>query len=809
MNATSQAENYNTSQDSDLMNLQDHFFLCLSQWRWILLSVFLCCGIALWHILTTQPVYQRTATIMIKDDSNSSMINGSVGAVFSDMGVGVTESNVYNEMLAIQAPALLTETGKRLDYNVNYEKPGTFHSIPLYGEQLPVKVIFHSLTPEDFGTLTLTLKGTNSFELSEFTYNGEEDPQERVIKGRFNTMINTPLGKITVLPTAGLRDYLEDNRPIAVSRSDYYSMTNRIGANLSTNLAETKGTLIAITFSDVLPQRAEDVINTLLDVYKEKWVEDKNQMTIATSKFITERLGVIERELGDVDQNISSYKSSHLLPDVKAASGIYMQMAQENASEIMKLNTQKAIATFVQSFLKENVKNNQLLPVNTGIDNRGIELQINEYNNTLLDRNNLVTNSSEKNPLLATYDQKLESLRSSLLTGINNLIVSLNTQIKHWEQSENRTSEQIASNPEQAKYLQAVGREQKVKEALYLFLLQKREENELSQAFTAYNTRIISPPCGSIYPVSPVRRNIMLIAFAIGLAIPIGLIYLRESLNTKLRGRKDLENVKVPFVGEIPFCKNRHVKRGLMFWKKKSETGRHLVVKAGARNVVNEAFRIVRTNLEFMLRNSDGKVILITSFNPGSGKSFIAMNMASSFALKGKRVLVIDGDLRHGTSSKYVGTPEEGLCDYLSGQVDNVQRVIVQDYHNPTLYVLPIGTMPPNPTELLQNERMTSAVSELRQQFDYVIIDCPPIEVVADTQILAPMADRTIFIVRTGLLERSMIREIDKLYDSAKYPNMSLILNGSKGHGDRHGYRYRYGYGYGYGYGYHYGGDEK
>lgn len=809
MNATSQAENYNTSQDSDLMNLQDHFFLCLSQWRWILLSVFLCCGIALWHILTTKPVYQRTATIMIKDDSNSSMINGNVGAVFSEMGVNAGESNVYNEMLAIQAPALLTETGKRLDYNVNYEKPGTFHSIPLYGERLPVKVIFHSLTPEDFGTLTLTLKGTNSFELSEFTYNGEEDPQERVIKGRFNTMINTPLGKITVLPTAGLRDYLEDNRPIAVSRSDYYSMTNRIGANLSTSLAETKGTLIAITFQDVLPQRAEDVINTLLDVYKEKWVEDKNQMTIATSKFITERLGVIERELGDVDQNISSYKSSHLLPDVKAASGIYMQMAQENASEIMKLNTQKAIATFVQSFLKENVKNNQLLPVNTGIDNRGIELQINEYNNTLLDRNNLVTNSSEKNPLLATYDQKLESLRSSLLTGINNLIVSLNTQIKHWEQSENRTSEQIASNPEQAKYLQAVGREQKVKEALYLFLLQKREENELSQAFTAYNTRIISPPCGSIYPVSPVRRNIMLIAFAIGLAIPIGLIYLRESLNTKLRGRKDLENVKVPFVGEIPFCKNQHAKRGLMFWKKKSETGRHLVVKAGARNVVNEAFRIVRTNLEFMLNTSNGKVILITSFNPGSGKSFIAMNMASSFALKGKRVLVIDGDLRHGTSSKYVGNPEEGLCDYLSGQLDNVQRVIVQDYHNPTLYVLPIGTMPPNPTELLQNERMTSAISELRQQFDYVIIDCPPIEVVADTQILAPMADRTIFIVRTGLLERSMIREIDKLYNSEKYPNMSLILNGSKGHGDRHGYRYRYGYGYGYGYGYHYGGDEK
>ena len=791
------------------MTLQDHLYLCLSHWRWILLSVVICCGLALWHILRTQPTYQRTATIMIKDDSNSSMINGSVGAVFSEMGVNSAESNVYNEMLAIQAPSLLTETGKRLDYNVNYEKPGTFHNIPLYGERLPVKVIFHSLTPEDFGSFTLDIKDANTFEMSGFMFNGEEDPHERTLKGRFNAILNTPLGKITVLPTAGLRDYLQDNRPVFVSRSDYYSMTNRIAANLSTSLAETKGTLIAITFRDVLPQRAEDVINTLLDVYKEKWVEDKNQLTIATTRFITERLGVIERELGDVDQNISSYKSSHLLPDVKAASGIYMQMAQENASEIMKLNTQKAIATYVQSFLKENVKNNQLLPVNTGIDNRGIEVQIGEYNGTLLERNNLVANSSDKNPLLATYDQKLESLRTSLLTGINNLIVSLNTQIKHWEQSENRTSEQIASNPEQAKYLQTVGREQKVKEALYLFLLQKREENELSQAFTAYNTRIISPPSGSIYPVSPVRRNILLIAFALGLAIPIGLIYLRESLNSKLRGRKDLENLKVPFVGEVPFNRNRHARRSLKFWGKKGEEGRHLVVKAGARNVVNEAFRIVRTNLEFMLNSDGGKVVVITSFNPGSGKSYVSMNMASSFALKEQRVLVIDGDLRHGSTSKYVGSPEKGLTQFLSGQTNDVRSLIVQDYNNPSLYVLPIGSIPPNPTELLQNEKLAQFIQEARSEYDYIIIDCPPIEVVADTQILAQYADRTIFVIRVGLLERSMIKELDKLYISNKYPNMSLLLNGSKGPGGSQGHRYRYGYGYGYGYGYNYGSDKK
>ena len=265
----------------------------------------------------------------------------------------------------------------------------------------------------------------------------------------------------------------------------------------------------------------------------------------------------------------------------------------------------------------------------------------------------------------------------------------------------------------------------------------------------------------------------------------------------------------MPFVGEVPFNLNRHARRSLMRWGQKREEGRHLVVKAGARNVVNEAFRIVRTNLEFMLNSDGGKVVVITSFNPGSGKSFISINMASSFALNEKRVLVIDGDLRHGSTSKYVGSPEKGLTQFLSGQTNDVRSLIVQDYNNPSLYVLPIGSIPPNPTELLQNEKLAQFIQEARSEYDYIIIDCPPIEVVADTQILAQHADRTIFVIRVGLLERSMIKELDKLYLSNKYPNMSLLLNGSKGPGGSQGYRYRYGYGYGYGYGYNYGSDKK
>ncbi len=805
--STPSSHKQNISQEESFLTLKDLTYLCISHWQWFILSLAVCVGVAVMYLLATPPSYQRTATILVKEDSKSKSVASDVASMFSDMGLTAGQSNVYNELNAIQSPAVLLEAGKRLEYNVEYKVSGTFHKEVLYGKSLPVKVIFHDLRPEQSAGFTVRLKDDKTFEVYDFLLSGREDLPDTPVTGKYNTEVKTPVGCITVVPAVNFPTFLKESEPIFVSRTNLYDMTGHIKSGLRASIVDEKATLIELAYTDVLPKRAEDVINTIISVYKESWMKDKNLMTTATSNFITERLGVIERELGDVDEDISSYKSSHLLPDVETASSLYMEQSKENANKILLLSTQRSICNYVKGYLTEGSKKNQVLPVNSGVESPAIESQIAEYNNTLLQRNSLVSNSSETNPLVQDLDQNLESQRSAILSSINNLIVSLDTQISHLQQSEVRTTSQIASSPSQAKYLQSVGRQQKVKEALYLFLLQKREENELSQAFTAYNTRVISAPSGKLQPIAPVKRNILLVALMLGVLIPVGVIFIRETTDTKVRGRKDLDSLTVPFLGEIPYYTGggkRH------WWQTKKPADQHVVVvKSGKRDVINEAFRVLRTNIEFV--SNDGcdraNVILFTSFNAGSGKSFLSINMAKSFAIRDKKVLVIDCDLRRGTSSEYVGSPEKGLTDYLSGKATDLQELIVSDEDVASMNVLPMGTMPPNPTELLYSEHLAPMFETLRQQYDYIFIDCPPVEIVADTQILEKHADRVIFVVRSGLLERSMVKELQKLYDEKKHANMSLILNGTESSGGRYGKYgyYRYGYGYGYGYGYHYG----
>ena len=449
------------------------------------------------------------------------------------------------------------------------------------------------------------------------------------------------------------------------------------------------------------------------------------------------------------------------------------------------------MARYIRNYLTNAAAKNQLRPANSGIESSAIEAQIAEYNTLQLRRNDLVANSSERNPLVADMDQSLQNLRGAIVSSIDNLMVTLNTQLRSLQQSEQHTTAQLAANPSQGKYLLSVERQQKVKESLYLFLLQKREENELSQAFTAYNTRVITPPTGSPAPTSPVKKNILLVAVALGLIVPFGTIFARESLNTRLRGRKDLEALSLPFAGEIPLAAAKGKKR------QAGDTS-EIVISQGRRDVVNEAFRVLRTNMEFMLGDNaaaGGKatVTLFTSFNPGSGKTFLAVNTAACIALKGKRVLVIDGDLRRASASAYVGSPHRGLSDYLAHRIDDIAPAIVQADGHPTLDILPVGTIPPNPTELLAEPRFATLIDELRARYDYIFIDCPPIDVVADTQIISKAADRTMFIVRAGLLEREMLPELQRLYDEHRYPGMALVLHGTAG--TRHS---RYGYHYGY-----------
>lgn len=778
--------------NDDFLRIQDLFILCLAKWYWFVISLAILLGAATIYLLKTPPVYTRSASLLIKEDGKSGSGNEAAG-VLGDIDIFRTSTNINNEMLSMQSPAVMYEVVRRLHLDVNYTTDGRFYDPVIYGSDNPYEVSFFDLGDAESASFTLRPDKDGQVKLTDFTRNGEEADGDAVTA--LNDTVQTPVGRLLVNARPGST---AAQQTVFVSRISMQDATADYSSRLSVALNDEKSTVVNLTLQDVCTQRAEDVLNTLISVYNENWVKDKNQIAVSTSMFINERLGVIERELGNVDEDISSYKSENLLPDVQAAASMYMAESSETNAKIQTLNTQLSMTRYVRSYLTGASSRNQLLPANSGIENSGIEKQIAEYNTLQLRRNDLVANSSETNPLVVDMDHSLHALRDAIIRTLDNYVTTLNTQLRALQQSARQTTARIAANPSQGKYLLSVERQQKVKESLYLFLLQKREENELSQAFTAYNTRVIMPPSGSMVPTAPAKKNILLIAFVIGLIVPVAVIFLRESMNTRIRGRKDLEALTLPFVGEIPQAATK--KKGMS--DKKSTENSPIVVHEGSRDIINEAFRVLRTNLEFMTdKEQHSNVIVVTSFNPGSGKSFLAMNIAVSLAIKQKKVLVIDGDMRHGSTSAYIGSPQTGLSNYLSGHVNNLKDIIVTDARHANLQFLPVGTIPPNPTELLFSDRLKQLIDTVRSQYDYIFIDCPPIEMVADTQIIEQLADRTLFVVRTGLLERSMLPELQRIYDEKKYKNMALILNGTVGSGGHYGYRYGYRYGYHYGYG--------
>lgn len=776
----------------DFIRIQDLFYLCLGRWYWFVLSLGVCFGFAVWYLLKTPPVYTRTASILIKDNSNGK----STGAMedFADLGMFSTNTNVVNEMATLQSPDFMREVVSRLNLNTDYHVDGHFHQKTVYGDQLPVKATLVDVPENGWVTFTLQLLKDGSVSLNDFQ-KGEEKIDGRTT-GKLNDTLSCAVGNIVVTPTSSYEE--GEEMQLYVSHIPVKSAADAYLPNLSVTQKNEKSNIVSLSFNDVSTQRAEDVLNTLIAVYNENWVRDKNQIAVSTSMFINERLGVIERELGDVDNNISSYKSEHLLPDVQAAAGMYMSQASETNTAIKELKNQAYIACYIRNSLNSETSKYQLLPVvSTTFGNSNLSSQISEYNTQLMERNNLISHSSVKNPLIKEMDASINALRDALISSIDNELVALDAQIKSQKSFSKQITSQIASIPNQEKYLLSVERQQKVKESLYLYLLQKREENELSQAFTAYNTRIITMPEGSMIPTAPVKKNILLMALALGILIPIVVIFIKENMNTVIRGRKDLENITIPFVGEIPLSFRK--KKG--FSRQVQEEKFTPVVKERSRNVINEAFRVVRTNLEFMQnKENESHVIMITSANPGSGKTFISFNLATSLSIKNKRTIVIDLDLRKASLSRYVNSPKKGISDYLVGDVKDIKDVIARPSEAIKLEIIPVGTMPPNPTELLFSERLSQLIDELRKEYDYIFIDCPPVEIVADASIISKLVDMTLFIVRAGLLERSMLPEIERFYTEEKYKNMSLILNATDGGSGRYGYKYGYKYGYHYGY---------
>ncbi len=786
-------------QQNDTINIKDLLYLFANKWYWFLISIVFCVGIAYMYILRTTPVYTRSASILIKDDGKGQ--SGTEADAFADLGFFRPSVNINNEIESLLAPDLMAEVVSRLHLDINYASDGTFHRNPLYASNLPVTVEFVDMAPSASASFVMELNDSTSVTLSDFKLGETEMQKDKTFRGAAGDTISTPLGNIAV--SANNKFVGERPSKIYINKIPKEVAVAIYTAKMGVGQKNEKASIIQITCQDQSIARADDILNTLILVYNENWVRDKNQIAVSTSMFIDDRLSVIESELGNVDNDISSFKSENFLPDVDAAANMYMQQANQANMDIKDLNNKVYMARYVRNYLSNSANAHQLLPVTAGITDMSISSQISEYNKVMMERNSLVAHSSPANPLVQEMDNNLNDIRAALISSIDNQIISLNIEIKSLQGFSGQATSHIQSNPKQAKYLLSVERQQKVKESLYLYLLQKREENELSQAFTAYNTRLINKPGGSSVPTAPVRSSILLIAFVIGLALPALVIFMKESLNTVVRGRKDLETLTIPFVGEIPLAsKPKRTWYGRII---KTQNQHALtVVKPHSRNVINEAFRVVRTNLEFMVGpNSHGNVIAVTSASSNSGKTFISFNLATSLAIKDKKAIVVDLDLRKGSASKYASSPKTGVSNYLAGQTDNVRSIICQDVENQGLDVIPIGVMPPNPTELLFNGRLETLIEALKHDYDYIFLDCPPVEIVADAAIINQVADMTVFVIRSTLFERSMLPVIQKYYDEKKFRNMTILLNGTDGGNGRYGSKY--GYRYGYQYGYHYG----
>ena len=789
---TSNKKEYNIEEEEEgeeeIIDILELLRFFLSKWYWFLISLIVIFGIAIIYLLSTPKIYSRSASLLIKENMDSqSAIAGEISESFSNMGMSVNKNNVNNELQTLLSPSLMMEVVQKLHLNWNYHIEKGLSKETLYDSTLPVNISVIDSFKDIEGAFKIKLLENNNIELSDFEI-VDKKTDNNILKCNLNDTINSPIGKLKIVPT---NYYKKDSvYTIYVSHSNLYNTTRAFVSNLTVNLSNKQSTIIDITLTDNCIKRSEDVLNTLISVYNFNWIKDNNKISESTSVFINERLKIVKKELDNIDKEISTYKSKNLLPDVNAVSTMYLENDKETNSQILIINDQLYMTTFIRDYLKNESNKNLLLP-STDIGNVSINSQISEYNTNQLLYNNLIKNSSEQNPLVNDLDHTLKDMRKAIISSIDNQITNLNSQLKTLQQEKKKVNNNISNNPAQAEYLMSTERQQKIKESIYLFLLQKREENELSQAFIAYKTRLITPPYGDKEPISPKKSMILLFAFIMGFGIPAIVLFILKKMDTSVHKQSDFDGMAIPFLGEIPLLKNK--KKFTFSLKKQNKKQLILKVKEGNRDTINEAFRILRANLEFMVgHDKKSNVIVLSSFFPNSGKSFLTLNIAVSLAINGKKVLVIDGDLRYASMSDYINSPQKGLTSFLSDNKTIPEDIIVTDKKYKNLKFIPVGTIPPNPTELLMNERLGELLNILRSSYDYIFIDCPPINIIADTSIIEKLSDRMIFVIRARLADKHLLKDLDNLYIEQKYKNMSVVLNGTLENDSRYDYKSRY-----------------
>ena len=771
------------------------FFKYLIHWKWFVASIVVCLIGGWIYLHYTTPVYSITGSVIIKDNKKNNSVSTGL-ADLEDLGFYSSTNNFDNEVEVLHSRTLLKKVVEELDLYINYRTRENLRPVELY-KDTPVKVW---LTPEEAeklpngaAVLEVVLKPGGKLSVST-----EIDEQE--FKQDFNklpALLTTPYGTFSFTP--GDSAIVEKEQEITVTVAAPRIMANGYANALSVEPTSKTTTIAQITLQNTSPQRGVDFINKLIEIYNRDANDDKNEVASKTAEFIDERIKIINGELGTTEKELETFKRDAGLTDLKSDAQLALSENSEYEKKRAENSTQLRLVQFLSEYANNPDHAYEVLPVNVGLTDTGLTELINRYNEMLLERKRLLRTSSESNPVVVNLDASIRAMRSNVQTTILSVQKGLMITKADLERQAGKYAGRITSAPGQERQLVSISRQQEIKAGLYLMLLQKREENAITLASTANNARIVDEAQAELFPVSPKGKLIYLIAFVLGIAIPVGIIYIIELLRYKIEDRSDVKKLTtVPIIGDIPASDNMP-KEG------------SVVVRENQNDMMAETFRNVRTNVQYML-GSNQKVVLITSTTSGEGKSFVAANLAISFALLGKKVVIVGLDIRKPRLNKVfqMSHKEDGITRYLADpEHTDLMSLLQQSNVTPNLYILPGGAIPPNPTELVARDSLVQAVDRLKKEFDYVILDTAPIGMVTDTQLISRVADMSIYVCRAGYTPKAGYLFINELRDHKKLPNLCTIINDVNIKTGKYGYgtygKYGYGRTYGYGYGY----DEK
>ena len=774
------------------------FFKYLIHWKWFVASIVVCLIGGWIYLHYTTPVYSITGSVIIKDNKKNNSVSTGL-ADLEDLGFYSSTNNFDNEVEVLHSRTLLKKVVEELDLYINYRTRENLRPVELY-KDTPVKVW---LTPEEAeklpngaAVLEVVLKPGGKLSVST-----EIDEQE--FKQDFDklpALLTTPYGTFSFTP--GDSAIVEKEQEITVTVAAPRIMANGYANALSVEPTSKTTTIAQITLQNTSPQRGVDFINKLIEIYNRDANDDKNEVASKTAEFIDERIKIINGELGTTEKELETFKRDAGLTDLKSDAQLALSENSEYEKKRAENSTQLRLVQFLSEYANNPDHAYEVLPVNVGLTDTGLTELINRYNEMLLERKRLLRTSSESNPVVVNLDASIRAMRSNVQTTILSVQKGLMITKADLERQAGKYAGRITSAPGQERQLVSISRQQEIKAGLYLMLLQKREENAITLASTANNARIVDEAQAGLLPVSPKGKLIYLIAFVLGIAIPVGIIYIIELLRYKIEDRSDVEKLTtVPIIGDIPASDNMP-KEG------------SVVVHENQNDMMAETFRNVRTNVQYMLGNNQ-KVVLITSTTSDEGKSFVAANLAISFALLGKKVVIVGLDIRKPGLNKafQMSHKEDGITRYLADpEHTDLMSLLQQSNVTPNLYILPGGAIPPNPTELVARESLPQAIDILKKHFDYIILDTAPIGMVTDTLLISRVANASIYVCRADYTHKADYTLINELSEQKKLPNLCTLINGLDMKKKKYGYYYGYGkygkyYGYGkkYGYGYGYG----